>query len=143
MSNLIQLAFDAADPPGLAAFWAVALGYDMQPPPRGFESWEAFADANNIPVEDRDGFAAIVDPDGRGPRVLFLKVPEVKTSKNRVHLDVVSKEPDVHAERLEAAGATRLEAFEEYGSAWTVMLDPEGNEFCVVASLESTAPPQE
>ncbi len=139
MSNLIQLTFDAASPTTLADFWAIALGYETQRPPPGFESWEAFADAKQIPAEDRDRFAAIVDPEGRGPRVLFLKVPETKTAKNRVHLDVISHEPDEHVERLVAAGATRLDAFEEFGAAWTVMLDPEGNEFCVAASPSSTA----
>lgn len=137
-SPLMQITFDAADPPGLAAFWALALGYVQQPPPPGFDSWEAFADANEIPEERRGDFGAIVDPAGAGPRLLFLKVPEAKTAKNRVHLDIPVADREAHVASLVEAGATRVEDRSELGAAWTVMLDPEGNEFCV-ASL----PPDE
>lgn len=82
------MTFDASDPAGLARFWAKALGYIEQPPPPGHETWEEFARAVGIPEEDWDNLAAIVDPDGDGPRLLFQKVPEGKTAKNRVHLDV-------------------------------------------------------
>lgn len=147
MTHAFQVTFDAIDPAALAAFWAEALGYVLQPPPEGFENWDSFADSIGIPEEDRDKLAAIVDPSGDGPRVLFQKVPEVKTAKNRVHLDVdhtstrdlgdaaspqdrraaINEETD----RLAGLGATWVADFDEPTGVWTVMLDPEGNEFCV------------
>ena len=144
MSRSVTITFDAADPPALAEFWAKAMGYELQPPPPGFETWDDFADANNIPPERRNDLAAVVDPDGNGPRLLFLKVPEGKTAKNRVHLDIHngldrSASRDDHlasiraiVDELVAAGATEHDSFEELGARWTVMSDPEGNEFCVV-----------
>jgi hypothetical protein len=86
--------------------------------------------------------AAAVDPEGKGPRILFQRVPEGKTVKNRVHLDVNVTTPgipaadrrsliDTEADRLVALGATRVEDHESHGDTWTVMQDPEGNEFCI------------
>ncbi|MFC6343180.1 VOC family protein, partial [Nocardioides hankookensis] len=68
---------------------------------------------------------------GDQPTWLFVRVPEPKTAKNRLHLDVAA--PDVEAEvtRLVGLGATRVADTDEYGYTWTVMADPEGNEFCV------------
>ena len=80
--------FDAADPPKLAAFWGEAIGYVEEDPPDGFDSWEAWAVANDLPREDWDRYASRVDPDGAGPRLFFQRVPEPKTAKNRVHLDL-------------------------------------------------------
>lgn len=142
MARSFQVTFDAQDTRALAEFWGEALGYVLQPPPEGFDSWEAFADAVGIPEEDRDQLAAVIDPDGDGPRVLIQKVPEAKTAKNRCHLDVVVTDRsmesaerkaaiDAEAERLVALGATRVESFEEAIGTWTVMQDPEGNEFCL------------
>ncbi len=131
MANHIQITFDAANAPAQAEFWAVALGHIEQPPPEGFDSWEAFADAQNIPADQRDGFGAVVDPDGVGPRILFIKVPEAKTAKNRMHLDIAVADPEAHIKALVAAGATRGDDCQEFGASWTVMADPEGNEFCV------------
>lgn len=131
MANPVQITFDAADPPALAEFWALVLDYRPQPPPPGFDSWEAFADANGIPPEQFGHYGAVVDPDGRGPRLLFLKVPEGKVAKNRVHLDVSVADREAHVARLVGAGATRLADREELGAVWTVLADPEGNEFCV------------
>ncbi|MCH8992980.1 MAG: VOC family protein, partial [Acidobacteria bacterium] len=96
----------------------------------------------DIPEEDRSKLAATIDPDGVGPRLLFQKVPEGKTVKNRVHLDVNVTEHgasieeqrkviDAEVERLIALGATRFEDFDEPTGTWTVMQDPEGNEFCI------------
>jgi hypothetical protein len=133
-----QVTFDVGDPRRLAEFWALALDYVPQPPPQGFASWPAFAIANNIPREQWR--TAVVDPSGRGPRLFFQPVPEGKTTKNRVHLDVnVSADNPAqrralvtdHAERLIAAGATRLRVVDEAFGYWIVMQDPEGNEFCV------------
>ena len=138
MSVRFQVSFDAHDAPALARFWALALGYVEQPPPQGFDTWEAFADEMQLPLDQRDRFGAVVDPDGDGPRLLFQKVPEGKTAKNRVHLDVnaggATHDWDAvtaHVERLLDAGATKVAERQDEMSRWVVMLDPEGNEFCV------------
>ena len=135
----VQITVDAHDPAAQSAFWALALGYVVQPPPPGFESWEAFAAAVGIPEREWDRLSAVVDPDGAGPRVLFQKVPEGKTVKNRVHLDVNvgTGTPDrrvaaaAHRSRLEEAGARFLREVDEPSGWCLVMADPEGNEFCL------------
>ena len=120
------LGCDAADPQALASFWAFALGYVKEP---GF---------------DEPDNASIIDPDGQRPAIGFLRVPEGKTAKNRVHIDirVAGEEPWDMAEReqlirakvpeLQAAGATPVRE-EFYGQVLghVIMQDPEGNEFCV------------
>jgi hypothetical protein len=131
MATGIQITFDAADPPALAEFWALALDYVLQPPPPGFDSWEAFAEANGIPPERFGDYGAVVDPAGEGPRLLFLRVPEGKVAKNRVHLDVGVPDREAHVARLVEAGGRRIDDRSELGSVWTVMEDPEGNVFCV------------
>jgi hypothetical protein len=143
MAIELQVVFDAADPPALAAFWGEAIGYVEEDPPDGFDSWEAWALANDLPREDWDNYASRVDPDGAGPRLFFQRVPEPKTAKNRVHLDLdVSggrgtpledrrrKVADA-VERAVAAGATRVKDYDEAGQHWVVLQDPEGNEFCL------------
>lgn len=133
----VQISFDAADPAALARFWALALDYVEQPPPEGFSSWEEFGERMGIPQEQWGDFAAVVDPKGAGPRLFFQRVPEGKTAKNRMHLDVnVGGREDwdkvlAHADRLVAAGATRVEERQDPTSHWIVMVDPEGNEFCL------------
>ncbi|GAA0803107.1 VOC family protein [Spirilliplanes yamanashiensis] len=122
MATHWTLGCDAADPHRLANFWADALGYVPEP---GYD--------------DPDG-ASIVDPDGRGPAISFLRVPEGKTAKNRMHIDVrvggdgPDREDRIRARAagLVAAGATVVRD-EWYGGQFghVVMLDPEGNEFCV------------
>jgi len=141
MALTLQVTFDAGDPGALAAFWAQVLGYMADPPPEGFASWEDWAREQGIPEERWNDQSAIVDPDGAGPRVFFQKVPEGKTAKNRVHLDVRAApglDADARwerlrgdAERLIAAGATKLYEREERGAFWITMQDPEGNEFCL------------
>jgi hypothetical protein len=127
MATLWTLGCDASDPQGQAAFWAAALGYVAEP---GFD--------------DPDG-ASIIDPDGVAPAIGFLRVPEGKRAKNRMHIDVrVAGEPPwdpVQRERLiraktaelVAAGAStvREESYGDEHLGHIVMLDPEGNEFCV------------
>ena len=88
MAVEFQVTFDSADPAAHAAFWAEALHYALQPPPSGFPSWDAALDAWGVPAERRNDRSAVVDPAGVGPRVFFQKVPEPKTAKNRVHLDL-------------------------------------------------------
>ena len=126
MATHWTLGCDAGDPQRIAAFWAQALRYVPEP---GF---------------DGPDNASIVDPEGRGPAIGFLRVPEGKTAKNRMHIDirVAGEQPWDRVERdrlvhervaeLEAAGATRVrEELYDGELGHVVMLDPEGNEFCV------------
>ena len=143
MAVRLQVVFDAADPPKLAAFWGEAIGYVEEDPPDGFDSWEAWAVANDLPREDWGNYASRVDPDGTGPRLFFQRVPEPKSAKNRVHLDLAvsgGRETPIEdrrrrvadaVERAVAAGATRIKAYDEAGQHWVVLQDPEGNEFCL------------
>ena len=144
MARDVQCTFDCADPAGLATFWADALGYQLQEPPDGFESWEQALDALGVPPERRNDASAVVDPDGSGPRLFFQRVPEAKRVKNRVHLDVRAAPGlegdarmaalEAEAERLVSHGATRLARHEPappLGAGHIVMADPEGNEFCL------------
>jgi hypothetical protein len=144
MARDVQITFDCADPAGLATFWAETLGYRVQDPPAGFESWEQAMAAMGVPPEHRNDASAVVDPEGSGPRLFFQRVPEGKQAKNRVHLDVRAApgvEGDARMAALEAAaeqlvahGATRLGRHEPeppLGAGHIVMADPEGNEFCL------------
>jgi hypothetical protein len=145
----LQIAIDCTDPAPLVQFWAAALGYVVEPPPEGHATWNDYWRTIGVPESElpTDGDAAdsIVDPRGVGPRVFFQIVPERKSVKNRVHLDlkISGGRPvpmperrarvDAEAARLEALGATRLrvlstDGLDHYG---VVMQDPEGNEFCV------------
>jgi hypothetical protein len=111
-SFIAHVTFDCADPRRLASFWSAAIGYELI-------------------FEDSDA-ALLQAPDRRGVRrLLFLRVPEQKVAKNRVHVDLATKDPHHEVDRLVALGATKVERREGRGSSWTVMLDPEGNEFCV------------
>ena len=133
MAIPIQIVIDAAGPRALGEFWCEALGYIEQPPPPGFDTWEDALDAFGIDRTDPDRAFAIVDPDGVGPRVFLQKVPEAKTVKNRLHLDV-HVGPDAmkaRAEELVALGATIVGEFDEPEGSWIAMRDPEGNEFCL------------
>ncbi|TFH16293.1 MAG: VOC family protein [Acidimicrobiales bacterium] len=133
MGSQIQITFDAAAPRALATFWCDVLGYIEQPPPPGFATWEEALTAFGIDQSDPDRAFAIVDPDGVGPRVFFLKVPEGKTAKNRMHLDIHVEPSELHARAAElvALGATNIAEFDEPEGHWITMLDPEGNEFCL------------
>ena len=144
MATGIQLVFDTHDPDREASFWAEALGYIFQPPPEGFASWDDALRSWGIPESAWQDAAAIVDPDGVGPRVYFQKVPEDKTAKNRLHMDlnvsggrevpVEERKRRVNAEveRLKALGASDERGpMEKEGDYWFRMNDPEGNEFCV------------
>jgi hypothetical protein len=138
MSLGFQITFDAENPPALARFWQLAMGYVEEPPPPGFATWAEFAVANNIPDDQLDNYGSAIDPAGKGPRMLFLKVPEHKTAKNRMHLDLQVPDPDGHVERLVEAGGTKVETRAEMGITWTVMADPEGNEFCIAKAPEGS-----
>lgn len=141
-----QVTFDCADPAKLSEFWATALSYRLDDPPKGFASWPEFLKSANVPEERWNDASAIIDPDNKDSRIFFQKVPEGKTAKNRLHLDVRvggprGTPPDerkqsiyLEAERLEKLGATHLKDHEvggEFAEFWVVMQDPEGNEFCL------------
>jgi hypothetical protein len=142
MATQVQITFDCADPEGMARFWSEALGYILQPPPPGYDTWEAVGEELGMPLEAQDSIRAAVDPERVGPRLLFMRVPEGKTVKNRVHLDlhVVPRGTPMEERRqmlerragvLIGAGAKEVGRVEEYGQYWIVMSDPEGNEFCI------------
>ena len=133
MAHPVQITVDAADPRAQGAFWCAVLGYVEEPPPPGFDSWEEALDAMGIDRSDMNRAFAIVDPDGVGPRVFFLKVPETKTAKNRMHLDVHTEPDRLHAraDELVGLGATIVGEFDEPEGHWITLLDPEGNEFCL------------
>lgn len=127
MAKEFQVTYDCVDPGAQAAFWAQALGYRVQLPSDGADDW-----------------AAVSDPDGKGPRLYFQRVPEGRTAaKNRLHLDVRSATGlvgdermavlEVEAARLETLGAKRLYRLEsdEVNEGIIVMNDPEENIFCL------------
>jgi hypothetical protein len=123
--RITEISVDCADPGGLAEFWCGVLGYEV-------------VDAEDDIVEIRpvgtEAATSIV------PSVLFVKVPEAKTVKNRLHLDVNTTDSDRDAElgRLLALGATRVDVgqgeVDHGGVTWYVLADPEGNEFCLLRS---------
>jgi catechol 2,3-dioxygenase-like lactoylglutathione lyase family enzyme len=144
MAKVIQVSFDCSDPAALSAFWAQALGYRLDSPPPGFDSWDQALEAWGVPKDRRNDASALVDPDGVGPRLWFQRVPEGKSAKNRVHLDVRAAPGlegeqrmaalETEADRLVGFGARRGQRFEPDGvmsSGFIVMTDPEGNEFCL------------
>lgn len=122
-----SITFDCADPYLLAGFWSQVTGYKEDP------------DEGNAPADPE---AFLVGPDGQ-PNLLFIRVPEGKTVKNRVHLDLVptDRTRDQEVTRLRELGATMVaDQRRGDGSGWVVLADPEGNEFCVERSAaERTA----
>jgi hypothetical protein len=139
-----QLVIDCADPGPLARFWAEALRYVIAPPPEGFDTWDDWYRSVGVPEEELGmGDDRIVDPNNEGPAIWFQVVPETKSIKNRLHIDINAsggrgspldlrrERVEARAAHLEALGATRLRTIsEEYMDHYAVaMLDPEGNEF--------------
>ncbi len=144
MAVSFQVTIDCTDPDGLAGFWAKALGYVFEPAPAGFATWDDYW--RDVGVSEGDlgiGADSIIDPDGCGPRIWFQVVPEAKTIKNRIHLDVRASggraEPieirkqrvDAEASRLADLGAAMVRIVHEEGIDHyaVAMRDPEGNEF--------------
>jgi len=124
-SKFTELAIDCADPYGLAGFWCSVLGYVVQ-------------------GED-DGFVTIgspLVPEGENPlgpvppTLTFAQVPEGKTIKNRLHLDLnpTDREQDEEVRRLLDLGARPADVGQSDDVSWVVLADPEGNEFCILAS---------
>jgi hypothetical protein len=114
------LCIDTADPAGLAAFWQAALGWRR--------------------TIDSDGDAVLEPPvgspeDGVVPDLLFLRVPEGKKVKNRLHLDLRPQDQAAEVARLERLGARRIDIGQGAAVSWVVMADPDGNEFCVLRPL--------
>jgi len=115
-SSVLNVTFDCADPGVLARFWGAATGWDVQV---------------RDPRPDCPEYAVGPAPGG-GPRLYFVKVPEAKVAKNRIHLDLVpaSDDQDQEVARLVSYGAT-VARDQPPGASWIVLADPEGNEFCV------------
>jgi hypothetical protein len=137
-----QIAVDCADPHSLARFWAAAVHYELEDHHDGIEriiaaGWATLDDT--IEIDGRWAWktaAACHDPHGDGPRLLFQQVPEPKTVKDRIHLDLHFSPGDDGARDAEVArliglGATKLWDGEQGPQRWVTMADPEGNEFCV------------
>jgi hypothetical protein len=134
----IDLTFDCADAPVMAAFWKLALGYVDEPAPAPFKTRGEWLASHGVPEEEWGTGAWLCDPDGIGPRLSILPVPEAKVAKNRLHMDVRvsgqgSKEDrwrrlSALADELVGAGGTVLRPFKDHH---VVMADPEGNEFCL------------
>jgi Glyoxalase-like domain len=116
----VDIVIDCADPDGLAAFWAAALGY---------------RDAGRY-----EQYAILLPPDVAHPPVLLQKVPEPKRGKNRVHLDIRAADVPGEVARIEALGARRIDVGQGEGRDWIPMADPEGNEFCVCPGVPLPAP---
>jgi predicted enzyme related to lactoylglutathione lyase len=109
--HLHSIAFDAGDPQALARFWAGVTGYS---------------------AETANEFVAILKGDGSvGPGLMFIKVPENKTAKNRMHVDLGTPDLDAETQRVLDLGAELVGRYEEYGVTWGSFRDPEGNEFCI------------
>ncbi|MPZ74144.1 MAG: VOC family protein [Nitriliruptorales bacterium] len=140
MMKIGNITFDCADPDRVATFWAAAMGYTkaVYPDEMRRELLEA-----GLSEDDLAARAVAEDPSGQGPRLFFQRVPEPKSAKNRMHLDLnatpgrraSAEEIAAEVQRLEGLGAT---VSHEYSGSWgpwpehhVVMADPEGNEFCV------------
>jgi predicted enzyme related to lactoylglutathione lyase len=109
--NVAALSIDCADPAALADFWGKVLGRPVSPGPT----------PENVVVDATDLAS--------GPRLFFNKVPEPKTVKNRLHLDLHTEHYDEETERLTRLGARPLNEIKVPGARWTTFADPEGNEF--------------
>jgi len=125
-SGLRAVVVDCARPHQLARFWAVALGYTVRP--YDDAEVERLRAAGIDDVEDDPSVA--IDPPGEGPTVWFNRVPEAKTGKNRLHMDVDVDDAD-EIDRLVTLGAAVLRPLGAVpDEPWAVLADPEGNEFC-------------
>ena len=119
------ITVDADDPLALAQFWSEALG------------WKIGEDVNDIEVWiERE----LGDPKNTGfPDILFLKVPDSKVVKNRLHLDLRPDDQAAEVARLESLGAKKIDIGQstDPDTTWVVMADPEGNEFCILSARKS------
>jgi predicted enzyme related to lactoylglutathione lyase len=113
------LTIDSQDPARLARFWQAAL------------EWERADDGDD---PDEIMIEAPAGADQAARRILFVRVPERKMVKNRLHLDLRSADQDAEVGRLIALGATRADVGQADEQTWVVLADPDGNEFCVLRS---------
>src|SRR5437879_12625301 len=91
MGTSTQIVFDTVDPDHLARFWAETLHYKLQDPPTGFASWPAWLKAQGIPESEWNSASAIVDPDGKGPRIYFQEMTTRKVGTDRLHRGVIAR----------------------------------------------------
>jgi hypothetical protein len=142
MAATIDLTLDCTDAQLLAAFWKTALGYIDEPPPAPFATREEWLAQFDLPEDDsEDDGAWLCDPDGVGPRLSILKVPEPKTAKNRLHIDIRVPghgTPEERWQRIRTEAGRLVRAggrvLAEVDGHHVRMADPEGNEFCVAAA---------
>jgi len=114
------VCLDSTDPRRVADFWEQALG------------WRRTYDTDEeVVLEPPEGSKE----DGVSPDIVFLRVPETKTVKNRLHLDLRPVDQAAEVARLEALGAVRADVGQGDGQTWVVLADPDGNEFCVLRAL--------
>jgi predicted enzyme related to lactoylglutathione lyase len=126
--RIASVTFDCADALTLGQFWSAALGRQLDE-----NASSVFATIGFAGRRDTVGWSQ-VEPD-TDPTWMFTKVPETKTAKNRMHLDLMAPDPEAEVDRLVELGATKVADTNEYGYTWTVMTDPEGNEFCVAKAV--------
>ncbi|CAA9216963.1 MAG: hypothetical protein AVDCRST_MAG76-466 [uncultured Acidimicrobiales bacterium] len=113
MFRIRHLTFDCGDPGALADFWCAALGY------------------RRTELGDQH-VAEAIPPEGvQAPALLFIKVPEPKTAKNRLHVDLAVADRDAVVQRMLDLGATKVGEYDEWGTQWVTLRDLEGNEVCV------------
>jgi hypothetical protein len=148
MAYEFQVTVDCADPHALADWWAGTLGWQVEPQDEAFirqmisagHAAESDTTVHHGALVWKTG-AAIRHPSGmqRAPRVLFQLVPEAKSAKNRLHLDVRIGTDDVQAAiaSLTARGAKVMHLGQQGPHPWVTLTDPEGNEFCVSQSASS------
>jgi hypothetical protein len=122
------VTIDCGDALTVARFWSAAVG---RPLDEGADS--GFASIGFAARRNRDGWAQVESAEE--PTWVFARVPEPKAGKNRLHLDVVATDVEGEIARLVELGAKRVADHEEYGYTWTLMADPEGNEFDIAPQL--------
>jgi len=129
MARLRDIVIDSAHPASLARFWAAALdGYAVAP----YDETE-LARLRALGIDGpEDDPTVLVEPRDRGPRLFVQRVPEPKRVKNRVHLDLSTPDLATEIDRLTALGATVSARYDDH----VVLLDPEGNEFCVMKVMK-------
>jgi uncharacterized glyoxalase superfamily protein PhnB len=118
-SRIAAVTFDCRHALSLAEFWAQVLGRQV----------------SSGPPAPSESFASLAPGDDGSPLMMFLQVPEDKTAKNRMHLDLAVVDRAGEVARLTALGATHLYDKDEWGITWTTLSDPEGNEFCLSEHL--------
>jgi predicted enzyme related to lactoylglutathione lyase len=126
--RLACVAFDCGDALTVGQFWSEALGRPLDP-----DSNSEFASIGFTARREAGGWRPVDREDD--PTWLFAKVPEKKAVKNRVHPDVITDDVEAEIARLVQLGASRVADREEYGYRWTLMTDPEGNEFDLSRAL--------